>query len=49
MRKWLLWLVLAFVLWRVVSDPHGAAEFARSAGSGLHRAAVSLSTFASGL
>ena len=41
-RKWLPWLALAFVLWWVISDPHGAAQFA-------HHAGTSLATFASGL
>ena len=49
MKKWLPWLLAAFVLWWVISDPHGAALFARHAGSGIHHAAVALSTFASSL
>jgi hypothetical protein len=48
-KKLLPWLAVAFVIWWIASDPHGAAAFARSIGSGIHHAAVALSTFASSI
>jgi hypothetical protein len=45
LRKLLTWAVVAFVAFYLVSDPTGAAHFARSALDGLHTAAGSLSTF----
>lgn len=32
MRKWLPWLVLALIVWRVSTDPHGAATAVRHIG-----------------
>lgn len=49
MRKWLPWLLAAFVLWWVITDPHGAAQFARHIGAFISHAGTSLATFASGL
>jgi hypothetical protein len=31
-RKLLLWLLLALILWRVIADPHGAATAVRHIG-----------------
>jgi hypothetical protein len=49
LRKWLPWLAAAFVVWWIISDPHGAAQFAHQAGAFLRHAGTSLATFASGL
>jgi hypothetical protein len=48
-RKWLPWLLAAFAVWWVISDPHGAALFVHNAGAFLSHAGTSLSAFASSL
>jgi len=48
-KKWLPWLLAAFVLWWVITDPHGAALFVHQAGTFLKHAGTSAATFASSL
>jgi hypothetical protein len=48
-KKWLPWLVIAFAVWWITTDPHGAALFVHQAGAFLQHAGRSLATFVSGL
>lgn len=49
LKKVLQWALLAFVLWWIVTQPTGAAAFARSAGSWLATAATGAGHFLSAL
>ena len=43
------WVVLGFILWWVISDPHGAATAVHHAGAFLKHAGTSVATFVSSL
>lgn len=48
-KKFMWWVVFAFVIWWVVKQPHAAAQVARHLGSVATQAASGLGTFASSL
>jgi hypothetical protein len=49
LKRVLVWLAIAFVLFYVIQQPESSAEMVRSAGEALGDAASSIATFVSSL
>lgn len=49
LKKVLVWLAVAFVVWYVIQQPESSAEMVRSAGEALGGAASSIAAFLSSL
>jgi hypothetical protein len=49
LKRVITWAIVVFIVYYLVSNPHGAAGVVHSAYNGLHSAGVSLSSFVNSL